>query len=128
PRLAGVVALVVSLLVAGCAMVLPVGGARLLVLALAILAGELAAAATVLSRLHRVLRPDRMIDPGALAVPVIAAVAMLPVALAGRWAEQLVALGRAGELALAGAGMVLAAGVYVMALRGGLARRAGGPT
>lgn len=128
PRLAGVVALVASLVVAGCAMALPAGGARLPVLALAILAGELAAAATVLGRLHRVLRPDRMIDPGALGVPVLAAVAMLPVALAGRWAEQVVALGRAGELALAGAGMVLAVGVYVVTLRGGLARRTSGPT
>ncbi|HEX2299781.1 MAG TPA: hypothetical protein VHH34_14915, partial [Pseudonocardiaceae bacterium] len=128
PRMAGVVALVVSLLVAGCAMMLPVGGARLLVLAMAILAGELAAAVTVLSRLHRALRPDRMIDLGALAVPVVAAAAMLPVALAGRWAEHAVTLGRAGELTLAGTGMLLAAGVYVLALRGGLARRAGEPT
>jgi putative peptidoglycan lipid II flippase len=128
PRLAGVVALMVSLIVAGCAMLLTAGGERLLVLALAILAGELAAAAAVLNRLHRVLRPNRMIDPGALAVPVIAAVAMLPVALAGRWVEQIVALGRTGELALAGAGMLLAVGVYVAALRGGLARRTSGST
>ncbi len=126
PRLAGVVALLVSLAVAGCAMAWPAGGDRLLGLALAILAAELAAALTVLIRLHRVIHPERLIDPGALAVPLIAAAAMLPVALAGRWAQESLALDRAGELVLLAAGALVALGVYVAVLRGGLARRISG--
>lgn len=125
PRLAGMVALLVSLVVAGAAMALLAGGGRLVGLALAILAGELAGAATVLGRLRRAIGPDRMLDPGALLTPVLAAAAMLPVALAGRWAEQVLPVGRTGELVLAGSGTVLALGVYVAALRGGLGRRAG---
>ncbi|MGH3911232.1 MAG: lipid II flippase MurJ, partial [Pseudonocardiaceae bacterium] len=126
PRLAGVVALLVSLAVAGCAMAWPAGGDRLLGLALAILAAELAAALTVLIRLHRVIHPERLIDPGALAVPLIAVAAMLPVALAGRWAQESLALDRAGELVLLAAGALVALGVYVAVLRGGLARRISG--
>ncbi|MGH3795423.1 MAG: murein biosynthesis integral membrane protein MurJ [Pseudonocardiaceae bacterium] len=125
PRLAGMVALVVSLVVASAAMVLPVGGGRLVSLTLAILAGELAAAVTVLTRLRRTIGRKRMINPSALAMPVIAAVAMLPVALAGLWAQSALPAGRAVQLVLLAAGVLVAAGVYVAALRGRLGRDIG---
>lgn len=125
PRLAGVVSLGVALTVAGGAMVFPVGGLRLVVLTTAILAGELAAATTVLVRLRRVIGAGGMLDLRALSVVGVAAAAMVPVALAGRWAEQAVSVGRAGEVLLLGAVGLVAAGVYVAALRAPLARLVG---
>ncbi|MGQ0777007.1 MAG: lipid II flippase MurJ, partial [Pseudonocardiales bacterium] len=123
PRLAGVVALLVSLAVAVGAMALPVGAARLFGLTLAILAAELAAAVVVLAKLHSVIGLVRMIDPRALAGPVLATVAMLPVTLTGLWALHTLTVSRTGELVLlAGAGLV-GLGVYAAALFAALARR-----
>jgi putative peptidoglycan lipid II flippase len=122
PRLAGLVSLVVSLAVAVAALGLPVEGGRLLVLTLAILAGEAAAALTVLRRLRQVLAPGPLIDPGALAVPLAATAAMLPVALAGRWVQHAAAPGRVGALVLLTAGGLVALGAYLAVLRGPLAR------
>lgn len=122
PRLAGVVALIVSLSFAAGAMALPVGGGRLVGLALAILVAELAAAAMVLTKLHGVIGPERMIEPRALAVPVLATVAMLPVVLTGRWALDVLEMSRAGELVLLAGTALLALGVYVAVLRTSLAR------
>ncbi|MGH3914453.1 MAG: lipid II flippase MurJ [Pseudonocardiaceae bacterium] len=117
PRLAGVVALLVSLAVAAGAMALPVGAARVSGLTLAILAAELAAAAIVLAKLRRVMGAERMIDPRALAGPVLATAAMLPVALAGLWALHTLVVSRIGELGLLAGAALLALGIYLAALR-----------
>lgn len=126
PRLAAVVALGASLVVAAGAMALPAGGGRLLGLTLAILAGEAAAAVTVLLRLRTRVGPGALVDAGGLAAPMIATVAMLPVALATLWAHRTMAGSRAGELVVLMMGVVIALGVYVAALRAPLARRIGG--
>jgi len=116
PRLAAVVALGASLVVAAGAMALPAGGGRLFGLTLAILAGEAAAAVTVLVRLRPVVGPGALVDVGGLAAPLIAAAAMLPVALAGLWAQHTMAGSRAGEVVVLVAGVLVALGVYVAAL------------
>lgn len=128
PRLAGVVALTVSLAVAAGAMALPVGAARLFGLTLAILAAELAASAMVLAKLRKVIGSERMIDPRALAGTVIATALMLPVALTGRWTLHTLAPGRTGGLMLLAGAALLAVGVYVAVLRTALARRISAPT
>jgi peptidoglycan biosynthesis protein MviN/MurJ (putative lipid II flippase) len=125
PRLAGVVSLGVALVVAAGAMAFPAGGMRLVVLTMAILAGELAAATTVLIRLRRVIGAGGMIDVSRLSIVGVAVVAMLPVALAGWWAQQTVSVGRAAEVLLLGAVGLVAVGVYVAALRVPLARLIG---
>jgi peptidoglycan biosynthesis protein MviN/MurJ (putative lipid II flippase) len=123
PRLAGMAALLASLVVAAAALVAPPGGGRLLGLTLAILAAELAAATTVLIRLRSALGPQRLVELRALGIPVLAAAAMLPVALAGLWAQQALTEHRAGQLVLLAAGALAALGVYLAALRGRLAGR-----
>jgi peptidoglycan biosynthesis protein MviN/MurJ (putative lipid II flippase) len=123
PRLAGLIALIASLALAAASMALPAGGQRLLSLTLAILAGELAAAVTVVVRLRRAISPRPMMDPSALALPVVAAAAMLPIALAGLWVQSALPVSRAVQLVLLGSGVFVAVGVYLAALRGRLARR-----
>lgn len=130
PRLAGMVSLVVSLVVAVVAMGLPVDGGRLLGLTLAILAGESAAAVTVLVRLRAVIGPGGLVEPRALAPPVLATAAMVPVALAGLWAQDMLvryalALGRFGGLAGLVLSVLAALGVYLVALRFWSVRRLG---
>jgi peptidoglycan biosynthesis protein MviN/MurJ (putative lipid II flippase) len=125
PRLAGVVSLGIALIVAAGAMAFPAGGLRLVVLTVAILAGEMSAATTVLVRLRRVVGTGGMVDVRTLAVVGVAVGAMLPVALAGLWAQRTVAIGRFGDLVLLGVVGLLAVGVYVAALRVPLIRRIG---
>ncbi|MFN2495470.1 MAG: lipid II flippase MurJ [Pseudonocardiaceae bacterium] len=126
PRLAGVVALAASLGVAAASMALPAGGGRLLGLTLAILAGEVAAAVLVLARLRRVIDPRELLDPAGLSGPVLATAAMLPVALAGRWAQHAMVLGRTGVLVVLVAGVLIALAVYLAVLRAPLAARISG--
>ncbi|MGH3782361.1 MAG: hypothetical protein ACRDRO_17515 [Pseudonocardiaceae bacterium] len=69
-----------GILVAGAAtLLLPADGSRLIWLVVAIMAGELAAAGTVLTRLHRTIRPERFLEPRALIAAVVAALALVPV-------------------------------------------------
>ena len=97
----------------------------------ALLAGECAAAGTVLTRLRRVMRPERFLEPRALAGAVVATVAMLPVAAAMWWLAQVsggdqLHGGRLAELALLALGGVVALGVYVLVLRVAVRRIGGG--
>lgn len=126
PRLAAVVALSASLVVAAGAMALPAGGGRLFGLALGILAGEVAAAATVLVRLRKVVGAGALIEVRAFAAPLIAAAAMLPVALVGLGVQHAMAGSRIGELVLVAGAALSALGVYVAALRAPLTRQISG--
>ncbi|MDQ3762133.1 MAG: hypothetical protein M3460_10695 [Actinomycetota bacterium] len=126
PRRASEVAFGVILVAAAAALLLPADGSRLIWLVTAILAGELAAAGTVLTRLRRVIRPERFLEPRALASAMAATLAMVPVA-AAMWSIQQVAGGdRLADLALLVLGGVVALGVYVLALRVAVRRIGGG--
>jgi putative peptidoglycan lipid II flippase len=85
PRIASFVGLFVGVSVAFSTLLLPVGGARLAALMVAVLAGEAASAATVLTRLRMSLRPEAFTNPKALLVLLLATASMLPVIGLGRW-------------------------------------------
>ncbi|MQA14211.1 MAG: hypothetical protein GEV09_08575 [Pseudonocardiaceae bacterium] len=125
PRRASEVALVVTLLVATLVMLMPSDG-RLLGLVLAILAGELAAAGIVLSRLRRAIAPQRLVDPGPLRVATLAALAMLPVAATGYLLQRVADADRFAQAVLLTLVGLMALAVYVAVLRFGTARRVGG--
>ncbi|MGB8961783.1 MAG: lipid II flippase MurJ [Pseudonocardiaceae bacterium] len=126
PRRASEVAFGVILVAAAAALLLPADGSRLTWLVAAILAGELAAAATVLTRLRRAIRPERFIEPRSLAAALVATLAMVPVAAAMWWLAQLTEGDRLADLALLILGGVVALGVYVLVLRVAVRRIGGG--
>jgi peptidoglycan biosynthesis protein MviN/MurJ (putative lipid II flippase) len=124
PRRASALALGVTLAVALATVALP-SGARLIGLVVAILAGELATAAVVLTRVRREIRPERFVDRRAVAGAALAAVAMAPVAGLTWWAQRAYAGGTAAVLAMLCLGGLLGLGVYALVLRGTLWRRLG---
>jgi putative peptidoglycan lipid II flippase len=117
PRRASEVAFGVILVAAAAALLLPADGSRLIWLVVAILAGELAAAGTVLSRLRRTIRPERFLEPRAVVAALVAALALVPVAAAMCWIRQLDAGDRLADLALLAVGGVVGLGVYALVLR-----------
>jgi putative peptidoglycan lipid II flippase len=125
PRRASEVAFGVILVAAAAALLLPADGSRLTWLVVAILAGELAAAGTVLTRLRQVIRPERFIEPRGLAAAVVATLAMVPVAAALWWLSQINGGDQLSDLAVLILGGIVALGVYVLMLRVA-ARRIGG--
>jgi peptidoglycan biosynthesis protein MviN/MurJ (putative lipid II flippase) len=125
PRRASEVAFGVILLAAAASLLLPADGSRLIWLVAAILAGELAAAATVLTRLRRSIQPERFFEPGMLAAALVATLALVPVAAAMWWIRQLDAGDRLADLALLAVGGVVGLGVYALVLRVAT-RRTGG--
>jgi hypothetical protein len=124
PRRASALALGVTLAVALATVALP-AGARLIALVVAILAGELAAAATVLTRVRREIRPERFVDRRAVAGAALAAVAMAPVAALTWWTQRVYADGTAAVLAVLCVGGLLGLGVYALVLRGAVWRHLG---
>jgi putative peptidoglycan lipid II flippase len=100
PRSASYVALLVGVIVGTGALLLPVGGSRLVCLAAAILAAELAAAITVVHRLRRAIRPHRFVDSQQAAHTAAGCLAMLPVIAAGKWTLDALHLERILQLAL----------------------------
>lgn len=123
PRRASEVTLVVTLLFAAATLLVPAGGSRLVGLVVAILAGELAAAGMVLTRLHGVIRPERFIDRRALGGALVAAVAMVPVTAAVWWIQHARNGGQLTTLAVLILGGMVALGVYVLVLRLTMVRR-----
>jgi peptidoglycan biosynthesis protein MviN/MurJ (putative lipid II flippase) len=117
PRRASEVAFGVILVAAAAALLLPADGSRLIWLVVAILAGELAAAGTVLSRLRRTIRPERFLEPRAVVAALVATLALVPVAAAMWWIRQLDAGDRLADLALLAVGGVVGLGVYALVLR-----------
>jgi putative peptidoglycan lipid II flippase len=130
PRRASEVAFGVILVAAAASLLLPADGSRLIWLVAAILAGELAAAGTVLTRLRRAIRPERFFEPRALTAALAATLALMPVAAAMWWLAHITGGDRLGgdrltDFALLALGGVVALGVYVLVLRVAV-RRIGG--
>ncbi|MGH3825594.1 MAG: lipid II flippase MurJ [Pseudonocardiaceae bacterium] len=126
PRRASEIAFGVILLAAALTLLLPADGSRLVWLVAAILAGELAAAATVLIRLRRVLSPERFLELRALGGALVATLVMVPVAGAMWWIHQVNGGDRLTDLAIVALGGVVALGVYVLVLRVAMRRIGGG--
>jgi peptidoglycan biosynthesis protein MviN/MurJ (putative lipid II flippase) len=117
PRRASRVTLAVTVLVGAGALLVPAGGGRLVWLVVAILAGELAAAAMVLGRARVAIRPERFVDRRALAAALLATVAMAPVAAATWWVQHTYADGQLAVLGVLVAGGLLAVTGYALVLR-----------
>jgi putative peptidoglycan lipid II flippase len=126
PRRASEVAFGVVLLAAVVALLLPADGSRLVWLVVAILASELAAAGTVLVRLRRAIRPERFLEARGLVAALVATLAMVPMAAAMWWIQQVNGGDRLADLALLALGGVVALGVYVLVLRVAVRRIGGG--
>ena len=92
----------------------------------AILAGELAAAGMVLTRLRREMRPQRFLEPRAVGSALVAAVAMVPVVAAVRWVQHVHDGGQLSTLAVLTVGGIVAVGVYALVLRATMAGRVSG--
>ena len=122
PRRASQVAFAVKVLVAMSALLVPAGGSRLVWLVVAILAGELAAAGMVLTRLRREMRPQQFVEPRPIAGALLAAVAMVPVAAAVWWVQHVHNGGQLGTLGLLALGGIVALGVYILVLRATMTR------
>ena len=127
PRRASEVAFGVVLLAAAAALLLPADGSRLIWLVMAILASELAAATTVLTRLRRAIRPERFCEPRPLSAALLATLAMTPVTAALCWIQHSTNSDRLTELALLTLGGGTALTVYVLVLRITTRRIGGGP-
>jgi putative peptidoglycan lipid II flippase len=125
PRRASEVSFGVILVAAAVALLLPADSSRLIWLVAAILAGELAAAGTVLTSLRRVIRPEGFLETRGLAAAVVATLAIIPVAAAMWWLQEIDHSDRLADLALLFLGVVVTLGVYVLVLRV-MVRRIGG--
>lgn len=122
PRQASEVAFGVILVAAAAALLVPADSSRLIWLVAAILAAELAAAGTVLTRLRRAIQPEPFLETRGLGAASVATLAIVPVA-AGLWWLQRINLGdRLADLALLSLGGVVTLGVYVLVLRVALRR------
>jgi peptidoglycan biosynthesis protein MviN/MurJ (putative lipid II flippase) len=117
PRRASEVAFGVIILSAAASLLLPADGSRLIWLVVASLAGELAAAGIVLTRLRRAIRPELFLEPRRLTAALVATFAIVPVAGAVCWTEQIQTSGRLGNLTLLALGAAIALGIYVLVLR-----------
>jgi putative peptidoglycan lipid II flippase len=126
PRRASEVAFGVIVMAAGVALLLPTDSTRLVWLVTAILAGELAAAGTVLTRVRHAIRPERFVDVRVLIAALVATVALLPVAAAMWWIQQSDHGDQLIDLAILCLGGVVALGVYVLVLRVAVRRIGGG--
>jgi putative peptidoglycan lipid II flippase len=125
PRRASEVAFGVIVVAAAVSLLLPADGSRLIWLVVANLAGELAAAGMVLTRLRRAIRPERFLEPRPLAAALVATLAIVPLAAALRWTEQINANGRLADLTFLALGAAVALGVYVLVLRAATRRLSG---
>ena len=123
PRRASEVAFGVTVVVAAGALLVPADGSRLVWLVVAILAAEFAAAGMVLTRLRRVIQPERFIELRTLAGALVATVAMVPVAAAVWWIQHVHSGGQLSNLAVLTAGGIAALAVYALVLRATMARR-----
>ena len=126
PRRASEVAFGVVLLAAVGALLVPADGSRLVWLVVAILAGEFAAAGTVVVWLRRAIRPERFLEARGLVAALVATLAMVPVVAVMWWIQRVNGGDRFAELTLLCLGGVVALGVYVLVLRVAVRRIGGG--
>jgi putative peptidoglycan lipid II flippase len=117
PRRASEVACGVMVIAAAVGLLLPADGSRLVWLVAANLAGELAAAGIVLTRLRRAIRPELFLERRSLVAALVATLAIVPLAGAVRWTEQIEASGRLANLTLLALGAAVALAVYALVLR-----------
>ena len=123
PRRASEVTFGVTVLVGAAALLVPASGLRLVWLVAAILAGELAAAGMVLTRLRRVIRPERFVERRTLAGALVATVAIVPVTAAVWWIQHAHSGSQLSNLAVLTLGGIAALGVYALVLRATMTRR-----
>jgi putative peptidoglycan lipid II flippase len=126
PRRASEAAFGVIIAFAVAALLLPTDSSRLIWLVTAILAGELAAAGTVLTWVRRVIRPERFLETRGLSAAGLATLAIVPVAATMWWIKQIDYGDRLADLALLSLGGAVALGVYVLVLRVAVRRIGGG--
>jgi len=117
PRIASFIGLAVGVVVAFSTLLLPADGSRLAGLVVCVLAGELASAITVLTRLRTVIKPEPVTNRVHVGVIALATVSMFPVIIAGHWVLRAMNAERIGELGiLLGVG-ALALGAFLLVVR-----------
>ncbi|MGH3822422.1 MAG: murein biosynthesis integral membrane protein MurJ [Pseudonocardiaceae bacterium] len=126
PRRASEVAFGAILGATAVALLLPADSSRLIWLVAAILAGELAAAGMVLTRLRRAIRPEPFLGTRGLTAALVATLSIVPVAAAMWWLQRTNLGDRLADLALLSLGGVVTLGVYVLVLRVAVRRIGGG--
>ncbi|MER7015120.1 lipid II flippase MurJ [Saccharopolyspora sp. NPDC000359] len=117
PRRGSLIALGVSCAVVGGALLVPPGQARLVVLCVALFAGELAGVVLVLARLRSAMRAERLVDRPAIAGALAAAVAMAPVVVLGRWFLESRGADQVGTVVVLAVCGLVALAVYALVLR-----------
>jgi putative peptidoglycan lipid II flippase len=127
PRRASEAGFGVIVIAAAVSPFLPADGSRLIWLVVANLAGELTAAGIVLTRLRRAIRPELFVERRPLAAALVATLAIVPLAAAVRWIEQIQASGRLADMTLLALGAAGALGAYVLVLRAVTRRISGAP-
>jgi peptidoglycan biosynthesis protein MviN/MurJ (putative lipid II flippase) len=117
PRIASWIGLATSAAVTVSTLLLPINGGRLTGLIVAILAGEIAAAATAIARLQLMIRPEALTDVTHAVTAGTATLTMAPVIAAGWWLIAAIKPSRILELPiLLGCG-VAALAVFLLVLR-----------
>jgi putative peptidoglycan lipid II flippase len=117
PRQASEVAFGVIVIFAAASLLLPADGSRLIWLVVANLISELVAAGIVLIRLRRAIRPELFVEPRPLAAAVVATCAIVPLAGAVWWTQQIQTNDRLASMTLLALGAAIALGAYVVVLR-----------
>jgi putative peptidoglycan lipid II flippase len=117
PRRASEVAFGVIVIAAAVGLLLPADGSRLVWLVVANLAGELAAAGIVLTRLRQAIRPELFLERRPLTAALVAALATVPLAGAVRWTEQIQTSSQLANVTFLALGAAMALGVYILVLR-----------
>jgi putative peptidoglycan lipid II flippase len=117
PRRASEVTFGVIIIFAAASLLLPADGSRLIWLVVANLIGELVAAGIVLIRLRQAIRPELFVEPRPLAAALVATCAIVPLAGAVWWTQQIQANDRLANLTLLALGAAVALGVYIVVLR-----------
>lgn len=117
PRRASEAAFGVIIIAAAGSLLRPADGSRLVWLVVANVAGELAAAGIVLTRLRRAIRPEVFLERRNLAAALVATLAIVPLAGAMRWTVQIQTSDRLADLTLLALGAAGILAVYVLVLR-----------
>jgi hypothetical protein len=111
------VAFGVIVIFAAASLLLPADGSRLVWLVVANLVSELVAAGIVLIRLRRAIRPELFVEPRPLAAAVVATCAIVPLAGAVWWTQQIQSNDRLANMTMLALGGAIALGVYAVVLR-----------
>ena len=127
PRIAGLLALAATLAAGLFTLLGLTGTERLIGLGAAVLVGDVAAAATVLLLLRRVVRPEALADRKRLGAVAVASTAMLPLVAGGWFLVDVLQGSRIGNLIIVGMTSTLALGLFALTLHAAT-RNPGAPT